>query len=690
MTQLVKALGILRAQGFSQLCRRSRNRVVRTALTIARTYIQEIRWQCIFAYGWFCPPVHIAPEESPLVSIVIPVAGHVKYTAACLASIAANTGRSIPFEVIVVDDASTDDTASYLKTCSGLRVIRHKDSLGFGASANDGARASLGRLIHFLNNDTLVSKGWLEPLVRTFAQHSRVGAAGSKLCYIDRTVAEAGGIVWRDGNASNYGRGSRASLSDYEYVREVDYCSAASLMVSGSAFRQVGGFDTRYSPAYYEDVDLCFALRSTNMRVLYQPTSLVVHFEGGTAGKNPSRGIKRFQSTHRATFAERWSTELAGLYEPSPTLVELAARRLQGPPIVFIDGVVPFYDKDAGSARALALLHILRALGHHVIFVGEDGHGHEPYCSALRQSGIEVRLHAGDASKALKNLPEMPQLAWICRPTLASKYMPLMRQLQIPVIYDTVDLHYLRMQRAERYEQRSQPWQEMRETELLAARQAATVVATSSSDAVELSNAGIKATVIPIIVASRQTPTPGFDLRRGLLFVGNYSHAPNVDAAKWLCDRIMPIIWKVLPELTLTLAGADLNREISSRASERIIAHGYVSDIQPLFDEARAFVAPLRYGAGMKGKVLQSLSNGLPIVTTTIGAEGIGLKDGVDACIEDTPAEFANAVIRLYRDGPYWAAMAAAGQTVAKRYTPEAVGPDVARCLIETRHATVA
>lgn len=681
MTALARALGILRTQGLRHLWKRSWGRVLREIRSRSQTYIQEARWTFVLACGRLCRPVHIAVQEMPLVSIVIPLSGHVKNTAACLNSIAADIDPSIPFEIIVVDDASRDETASYLTSCSGLRVIRHEERLGFGASANDGARVSRGRFIHFLNNDTLVTAGWLAPLVQVFVQHPDAGAVGSKLCYIDRTLAEAGSIVWRDGNATNYGKGSSASLSDYNYVREVDYSSAASLMVSKAAFIRAGGFDARYSPAYYEDVDLCFTLRSNKMRVFYQPASLVIHFEGRTAGKRLRRGIKRFQLLHRETFTGRWSTVLPNLYVASSANLEPAARRLQGPSILFIDGAVPFYDRDAGSDRAFRLMRIMRALGYHVVFVGEDGTGYEPYCYTLRQLGVEVRLHSGDGSKTLKRLPITPVLAWICRPALAEKYMPMVERLGIPAIYDTVDLHYLRMRRSEPYEKVAQRWQEMREVELGAARRAAAVVTTSSCDAKELGNAGIRSDVIPIIAEIRRTPVPSFEQRSGLLFLGNYSHAPNLDAAMWLCDVIMPIVWESLPQLVLTFAGADIHKDIASRACERVVIRGYVADIEPLFDAARVLVAPLRFGAGMKGKVIQSLANGLPVVTSTIGAEGTDLINGLDACIEDSPGSFASAVIRLCQDRAYWTAIAVASQCAARRYTPEAVTPAIAECL---------
>src|SRR5206468_1794360 len=155
---------------------------------------------------------------------------------------------------------------------------------GFIASSMDGARVSKGHYLLFLNNDTIVRRGWLRALLGTLESHPRAGLVGAKLLFPDGCLQEAGGVVWRDGSAWNYGRMDDPQKPEYNYVREVDYCSGACILIPRDLFFACGGFDTRYMPAYYEDTDLAFAVRRAGRQGLYQPRAGVIHLGGMTAG----------------------------------------------------------------------------------------------------------------------------------------------------------------------------------------------------------------------------------------------------------------------------------------------------------------------------------------------------------------------------------------------------------------------
>jgi len=165
---------------------------------------------------------------------------------------------------------------------------------------------------------------------------------------------------------------------------------------------------------------------------------------------------------------------------------------------------------------------------------------------------------------------------------------------------------------------------------------------------------------------------PGYEERDNLIFIGGFMHSPNVDGILWFVDKIFPKIKEKLPGIRLYVIGSNPTEEILCLNSEQIMVTGYVKDVEPLFNRCRVFVAPLRYGAGIKGKILQSMSYGVPVVTTTIGAEGMDLANGENAMVVSEEAEFAKGVVRLYSDGSLWNKLSRNSVAHVKRnHTPE-------------------
>ena len=631
-------------------------------------------------------PLEIASSYDPLVSIIIPVYNQFAYTFNCLESLSVNLSSDLAYEIIIVNDASSDETLEQLATLvKGIKVLTNAENSGFIRSCNYGASQAKGQYLYFLNNDTRILENCLESLLKLIVNNPQVGAVGSKLIYANGKQQEAGGIIWNSADGWNYGRLDSPEEPEYNYVRPVDYCSGASLLVPTDLFKQLGGFSQDFIPAYYEDTDLCFAIRELGYQVLYQPQSNVIHYEGITSGTDLSSGTKQYQVINQTKFREKWSKVLTKHLDNDANNVPKAARRLQGKPtILVIDSYVPLYDRESGCVRLLNILKLLLNLGYSVIFFPDNGYPEQPYTSVLQQLGIEVIYGTAQRynleEKLIKYLPLIDGV-WLCRPELCDKYMDLIRlKTKVPIIYDTIDLHFLRLKRQKdyldpSYQNTSWSWQTYQKLELNYANQAEATVVVTEDEKQVLSSLGVKNVwVIPNIHEEISlSEKVAFDQRSGLVFIGSYNHPPNIDAVKWLCLEIMPLVWASRPDITVNLLGSNLKDEVKELASDKVIVTGYVPEVEPYFQKSRIFVAPLRFGAGMKGKIGQSLSLGLPTITTKIGAEGMGLIDHQDVLIADTDEEFARAVIELYDHRELWQKLADNSLETIKRYQPATV-----------------
>jgi GT2 family glycosyltransferase/glycosyltransferase involved in cell wall biosynthesis len=619
-------------------------------------------------------PFALPTSDAPRVSIVVPVYNQFHHTLACLRALAAQAG-SVPFEVIVVDDCSGDETAARLTEISGIHALRNAQNLGFIGACNAGAAAARGEFVLFLNNDTAVQPGWLEALIDTYAQHRDVGLVGAMLIYPDGRLQEAGGIVFNDASGWNYGRGEDPAHPAYNYVREVDYCSGAAIMLRRALFDELGGFDTHYAPAYYEDTDLAFKVRARGLRVLMQPAAKVVHFEGITSGTDTTSGTKRYQVVNQAKFAERWHTALTQQPAPGGDIVRAREHRARGRMLI-VDACTPMPDQDSGSVRMVNVMRALIEMGWKVSFLAENQHYDGRYTQALQQLGVEAwyRPWVGEVPAWIRQHGHLFDAALISRHYVASNFVPLLRQHapHARIVFDTVDLHYLREERAARL---------TNDAAMLKLAHA-----TKQAELAQVRAADVTLVVSPVEQTLLRAECPGarvevvsnvhevvgcrrdFGARRDLWFVGGFQHPPNVDAVNWFLDDIWPRIAERLPDAVFHVVGSRMPETLLARASERVRMHGFVENLDAYLDGCTLSVAPLRYGAGVKGKVNQSMAHGQPVVATPIAVEGMHLAADQEVMVAADAAAFADAVVRVYEDERLWRALSERGLDNVRRY----------------------
>ncbi|MCL2185722.1 MAG: glycosyltransferase [Treponema sp.] len=598
-------------------------------------------------------------NKKPVVSIIIPVYNQFNYTYNCLNSIL-KYSNDIKYEIIIADDNSTDKTKKIERIFKNIKVIKTLENVGFLKNCNNAAKYAKGEYLLFLNNDTQVQKNWLSPLVDIMKKDTTIGLAGSKLVYSNGKLQEAGGILWQDASAWNYGNGNDPTLPEYNYVKEADYISGASILVRRTLWEQLGGFDELFCPAYCEDSDLAFRIREAGYRIIYQPASVVVHFEGKTNGNDINQGLKKYQVINQKKFYNKWQIKLKDENFLSGENIFLARDRSKNKKtLLMIDHYVPHYDKDAGSRTIYQYLKFFVRLGYNVKFIGDNFYQHQPYVSTLEQIGIEVlygKYYAENWIMWLKENGKYINYVFLNRPHISIKYIDEVRKYtNAKIAYYGHDLHFLRELRECEVKN---DFSNMNEIEYRKTMELSIINKADISfypSEVEINyikkiDNTINVKVIPAYIYEKQIEKIRVIKKTNdIMFVGGFIHTPNIDGIKWFVKEIFPVILKQKSDIKLYILGSNPPEEIKKLDSKNIVIKGYVTDeqLEYFYENCRISIVPLRYGAGIKGKVIEAFCKQIPVITTSIGAEGIATAENC-LFIKDDPIEFANEVLRIY------------------------------------------
>lgn len=606
-----------------------------------------------------------------IASVIIPVYNKVEYTIAAVISLLEHQCRT-RYEVIIGNDISGDETRSVFEAVGGIvGCITHAVNGGFTRNCNMSVRAARGQYVVLLNNDTIIIDGWLDELLAPFTRFNDVGLVGSKLLNADGSLQEAGAIIWQDGMGWNFGRDQPPHLPEYNYLKDVDYVSGASIAISKALWDALGGFDDRYSPAYYEDSDLAFAVRARGLRTLYAPGSMVIHHEGISHGTDTGSGIKAYQLRNQAFFVEKWKAQLEDEQFASGNHVFLARdRSRRRRHVLVVDHYIPQFDRDAGSRAIFHYLRLLVDAGLQVTFWPDNLYYDRAYVGKLQELGIEVLYggeYVGQFPRWIADNGRYIDYYVLSRVHIAESYVDSIRGNSAgSIIFYAHDLNSARLKmqyavtRNEKLLHEITYWEEAEER----VWRAADVLYYPSEEETRMVAArtpGKLVRTMPLFTYSRaelDAERARVEVMDGapaaspsLLFVAGFRHPPNVDAAQWLVNEVLPRVRGRLPNVHILIVGSFPPPEVLALASEEVTVTGYVSDplLYRLYRSSSIVVAPLRFGGGVKGKVLEGLRFGIPVVTTQAGAQGmVGAADYLE--VADTPAEFAAGILKLVAD----------------------------------------
>ena len=607
--------------------------------------------------------LELPQSKTPKVSILLILFNRSELTFACLRSIV--ECRSEDVEVIIVDNASTDDTPKLLERVCGARIIRNPTNQHFLLAANQAAREAKGEHILLLNNDAQLLPNTVRSALHTLTSAPDIGAVGGKIVLMDGSLQEAGSIIWNNGSCFGYGRGDDPLAPEYMFRRDVDYCSGAFLMTPRGVWEQLGGFDEAFKPAYYEEADYCMRLWERGLRVVYEPDAIVIHYEFGSS--NNTSNVATLQLDHQRIFLERHHESLKKLTSSNAGDALKARSRNMSDRILFLDDRVPHTWLGSGFPRARKMILSLLKLGF-FISVYPLSETSESWDVVYADLPREIEVLTGHGSLMLEMFLRGRRNYYNCIVVSRPHNMKILQSLKLAhpdwftnvrIVYDAEALFTRRDAQFQKLA--GTPWtvrevQEELNKEIGLASEAHCVISVSAKESAEFAQNGIR-NVHVIGHAIDAAPQPvEFEHRSGLLFVGaiHSEASPNGDSMIWFLTEVFPRIQKKLgTTIRLTMAGINESKRIRSLAGPSVHITGNVPDLVDLYANARVFIAPTRYAAGIPHKIHEAAAYGLPVVATSMLANQLEWTDR-ELGIADDAESFASRCCELYTDPEKW------------------------------------
>ncbi len=611
--------------------------------------------------------LRVPRAAAPDVSIVLVLYNQAELTFGCLASINETlAGGDIGIEVVIVDNWSTDRTDELLRRIEGGTILRNQANLHFLKAVNQAVKIATGRTILLLNNDAQLLPGAVASALRTLDSAPDIGAVGGRIILPDGVLQEAGSIIWRDGACTGYGRGEDPNTPDYMFQRDVDYCSAAFLLTPASVFRELGGFDERFAPAYYEETDYCVRLWKSGRRVVFDPDAAIVHYEFASSGTGDAMSL---QAANHATFVAQHREWLAEQFPASPAnLIAARTARSTARRVLVLEDRVPKVELGTGYPRTNRLVHELTMAGAQVAFFPMIRHKETwPEVRKALDKRIEVLIAA--AGSQIRTYLEARRGHFdaivICRPHNMETFqneVGFEHDLigDAVVFYDAEALFVTRT--LQRLTARGASPSDLERHRMVAqevslTRLADHVISVSAGERDLLVDYGAR-NVHLLGHALEDAPIEAtFDERDQIVFMGAIQEdaAPNADAVRWFAAEVLPQVRRKLgQDLRLTVVGLNEAPSIAALDGGAIDLVGMVEDLRPALARARIMVVPSRYGAGIPHKAHQAAMLGIPMVVTGLIADQLGWENGQEILVACDATDFAAACARLYVDRALW------------------------------------